>query len=104
MKNILDEIARLRMERGWTEYQLAKNSNVPQSTISTWYRKNQVPTIDNLNKICLGLGISLSDFFLEGDDAKILTPEQKELVKHWLTLSPAQRKIVLELLEHMGTK
>jgi len=102
MKNILDEIDRLRMERGWTEYQLAKYSDMPQSTISTWYRRQMVPTIDSLNKICNGLGVTLSQFFSEGEDAVILTPEAKEMLDHWSALSPKQREIVTELVAHMG--
>jgi len=102
MKDILDEIDRLRLERGWTEYELAKNSCIAQSTISTWYRKKQIPTIDSLNKICTGLGITLSAFFAEGEDAVLLSPEQKELLDHWAALSPKQKEIVLELLGHMG--
>lgn len=102
MKNILDEITRLRLERGWTEYQLSKNAKVTQSTISTWYRRHQTPTIDNLNKICMGLGISLSAFFAEGEEAVILTPDQTELLNRWAALSPIQRQAVLELLGHMG--
>ena len=52
MKDILAEITRLRLQRGWSEYDLAKNSGLTQSTISTWYRKNQTPTIQTLDKVC----------------------------------------------------
>ena len=69
MIDILKEITRLRLERNWSEYELAKNSGLTQSTISTWYRKNQIPTIQTLDKICKGFGITLSQFFAEGDDA-----------------------------------
>ena len=41
MKDILQEITRLRLARGWSEYELAQNSGLTQSTISTWYRKRQ---------------------------------------------------------------
>ena len=102
MKDVLEEITRQRLKRGWTEYQLAKNANLTQSTISTWYRKKQIPTIDSLSKVCAGFGMTLSAFFLEGDDAIVLTQEQRELLDHWGALSPTQQKIVLELLEHMG--
>ena len=101
MKDILQEITRLRLERGWTEYQLAENSGLSQSTISTWYRKGQTPTIQSLDKVCAGLGISLSQFFAEGTDAIILTGEQKELLNNWSALNRTQRKIVLQLLENM---
>ena len=52
MKDILSVITTYREERGWTEYQLAERSGLPQSTISSWYRKNMVPTIPSLEKIC----------------------------------------------------
>lgn len=101
MKDILQEITRLRLERGWTEYELAKNSGLTQSTISTWYRKGQTPTIQTLDKVCMGLGISLSQFFAEGTDAIVLTSEQKELLDNWSALNKTQREIVLQLLENM---
>lgn len=101
MKNILDEILRLRLQRGWTEYELAKNSGMTQSTISTWYRKKQIPTISSLNKICQGFGITLSAFFAEGEGAVTLTPEQREMLDNWSALSPKQREAVLGLLKSM---
>ena len=32
MKNVLAEITRLRLERGWNEYELAKHCGLSQST------------------------------------------------------------------------
>ncbi len=101
MKDVLQEITRLRLERGWTEYELAKNSGLTQSTISTWYRKGQTPTVQTLDKVCTGLGISLSQFFAEGTDAIVLTEEQKEMLDNWSALNQTQRKIVLDLLKNM---
>ena len=45
MKDILTVITANREARGWTEYQLAEHSGLPQSTISSWYRKNMIPTL-----------------------------------------------------------
>ena len=67
MKDILSVITTYREERGWTEYQLAERSGLPQSTISSWYRKNMVPTISSLEKICTAFGITLSQLFAEED-------------------------------------
>lgn len=50
MKDILSIITAYREDRGWTEYQLAERSGLPQSTISSWYRKNMVPTVPSLEK------------------------------------------------------
>lgn len=45
MKDILSAITKYREQRGWTEYQLAEQSGLPQSTISSWYRKNMIPNV-----------------------------------------------------------
>ena len=67
MKDILSVITAYREERGWTEYQLAERSGLPQSTISSWYRKNMVPTITSLEKICTAFDITMSQLFADGD-------------------------------------
>ena len=63
--DVLEKIRKYRIERAWTEYQLAENSELPQSTISSWYRKNQIPTIPSMEKICKAFGITLAQFFTE---------------------------------------
>ena len=101
MKDVLKEITRLREKRKWSEYDLAKYSGLAQSTISTWYRKNQVPTIQTLDKVCHGLGITLSQFFAEGDDAVSLTFEQKELLDNWSALTKTQQRLFIELFKNI---
>jgi len=56
--DILEKIRKFRIERNWTEYQLAEKSELPQSTISSWYRKNQITSIPSLEKICKAFGIN----------------------------------------------
>ena len=51
MKDILAEITRYRESRGWTEYQLAERSGLPQSTISSWYRRKMMPSLPSLEKV-----------------------------------------------------
>ena len=101
MKNVLEEITRLRLERKWSEYDLSKHSGLSQSTISKWYRKKQVPTIQTLNKLCNGFGITLAQFFAEGEDAISLTPEQKDMLDNWSTLNKKQQQIIMDLLKNM---
>lgn len=101
MKDILSEITRLRLQRKWFEYELAKYSDIPQSAISNWYKKKQVPTVRTLNKICKGLGISLSQFFAEDGDARYLTPKQRDLLNNWSILNHQQQEIILTLLKNI---
>lgn len=99
MKDVLEEITRLRLKRGWSEYELAQRSGLAQSTISTWYRKNQVPTIQTLDKVCQGFGITLSQFFAEDGEEMSLTPAQRELLDHWAALTEHQQSLFSELFK-----
>ena len=101
MKDILATITKYREERGWTEYQLAEHSVLPQSTISSWYRKNMVPTIPSLEKICSAFGITLSQLFAEGDALVSLTASQKKLLDRWTRLSEDQQNAVFMLIDKM---
>lgn len=76
--NILDKITEMREERHWTEYQLAEKSGLTQSTISSWYRKNMLPTIPSLLKICDAFGVSMSQFFLEDKRETVLLNEKQQ--------------------------
>ena len=101
MKDILATITKYREERGWTEYQLAEHSGLPQSTISSWYRKNLIPTIPSLEKICSAFGITLSQLFAEEKAAVSLTASQKKLLDRWNRLSEDQQSAVFLLIDKM---
>ena len=99
MINVLERIMQYRLERNWTEYQLAEKSNLPQSTISSWYRKNQIPTIQSLDKICQAFNITLAQFFTEENSTPIvLTDKQKAIIDNFNKLNESQQKAVLNLL------
>ena len=101
VKDILATITEYREDRGWTEYQLAEHSGLPQSTISSWYRKNMVPTIPSLEKICSAFGITLSQLFSEGDAPVSLTESQRKLLDRWSRLSEDQQAVVFALIDKM---
>lgn len=98
--DILKRIVDLRTERNWTEYQLAERSGLTQSTISSWYRKNMLPTIPSLSKICDAFGITLSQFFLE-DESKIttLSEQQLRLMYYAAKLNPEQHEALVAFLK-----
>lgn len=97
--NILDKITQLRLERGWSEYQLAEQSGLTQSTISSWYRKNIIPSIPSLSHICDAFGISLSQFFLDDDGHTIqISDDQRRLLEYAARLEPEQYSALLNFL------
>lgn len=101
LKDILTAITTYRESRGWTEYQLAERSGLPQSTISSWYRKGMVPTVSSLEKICVAYGITLSQLFAEGDEVVSLTASQRKLLERWSRLSEDQQAVVFQLIDKM---
>ena len=102
--DVLTRITKLRLNRGWTDYELAKRSGLPQSTISSWYTKNMTPSVSSLENICKGLGISLSQFFLEEDsgEATILSRQQHRLLAYASRLDPDQYESLLSFLERLN--
>lgn len=101
MKDILKTITEYRIERGWTEYHLSERSELPQSTISSWYRKGTVPTLASLEKICTAFGVTLSQILAENGDPVTLTTEQRELLERWTRLTPEQQEVIFQLLDLM---
>lgn len=63
----LQRLHQLLDERGWSEYRLAKNCGLSNSTIANIYHRNTIPSISTLEAICTSFGISLSQFFAEGE-------------------------------------
>lgn len=98
----LERIRNLMSERGWTEYKLAKESELPQSTISTLFSRNNLPSIPTLEAICGGLGITMSQFFAEGELVE-LTKEQKAFFNDWAVLSPEDKLLVEQLVRKLKT-
>lgn len=97
--DVLDKIIQYRQERNWTEYQLAEKSGLTQSTISSWYRKNMLPSITSLSKICDAFGITLSQFFLEDtENATHLTDQQRRLLHCAAKLDSEQYEALLHFL------
>ena len=99
--DILDKILKLREKKGWTEYRLADESKLPQSTISSWYRKNMTPSFASLEKICMAFGITLSQFFADEKSLVDLTDEQRKMLEEWNALTPGQKESVFNLLKTM---
>jgi transcriptional regulator with XRE-family HTH domain len=101
LKNILESITRNREARRWTEYQLAEKSGLPQSTISSWYRKNMTPSFASLEKICQAFGLTLSQFFADGEELISVTQEDRILLERWSYLTAEQKQALLQLIDQM---
>lgn len=94
-------LRRLLDERGWTEYKLAKACGLSQSTLANIFKRNTVPSITTLEVICKGFGITLSQFFADGEMVE-MTPELKEVFERWMVLTPSQKSAALQMLKAMS--
>ena len=96
----MDAKARIRelmAERKWSEYRLAIASGLSQSTVANLFNRNTTPSIATLESICAGFGITLAQFFAEGDMVE-LTEEQKEMFAAWSSLSKDQKDVLRQLI------
>lgn len=101
--NVHERLKQLMDARGWTEYRLAKECGLSESTIANIFRRNTMPSITTLEALCQGFGITLSQFFAE-EELMEITPELRELFENWRILTPEQKDAVQKLLAVMNNK
>lgn len=95
-----ERLNQLLKERGWTYYRLSKNSGLSESTVTNIFKRNTIPSIPTLELICKGFGITLSQFFADGDMVE-LTPELRRIFDGWVNLTVKQKEAVLHMIEAM---
>jgi len=96
-------IRELMEERNWSEYRLAIASGLSQSTVANIFNRNTTPSVATLESICAGFGITLAQFFAEGEMVE-LTAEQREMFLAWSSLSREEKEVLKRLIEVMKNK
>ena len=99
--NITNRIEELRKERGWSVYKLAEESGLTQSTLFNMRVRKTLPSITTLICLCDAFGVTLSEFFAEGDESS-LSYDEKKLVESYRRLPYKSRQAVLGLVESLG--
>ena len=94
------QIKKLMEERGWTDYRLAKESGLSRSTVTNMFNRNNAPTLPTLEAICRAFGVTLAQFFSEGNPLE-LTKEQQVLLAKWSSLTDRQKSLLPELMDTM---
>ena len=98
LKNVtLMKIESFMEQKEWTVYRLAKESDIPYSSLNNLFQRNTEPTLPTLRKICDGLGISMSDFF--SDECTPPNTEysidEKKLISLYRTLKLGDQKLLM---------
>ena len=84
-------------QKNWTYYKLAKESGIPQSSMTNFIQRNTEPTLPTLRKICAGLGISLSEFFSDEHTPEITeySADERRLISLYRELKLSDRKLLM---------
>ena len=96
--DIIAKIEKLKSDRGWTDYELAQQAIVTQSTIASKKARNSPPKLETLQAICNAFGITLAQFFLEDEKIEVLSEQEKILLEKFRKLSINKQKALLDLL------
>ncbi|MCD8040849.1 MAG: helix-turn-helix domain-containing protein [Clostridia bacterium] len=87
-KEIGEKITLLRTKKGLTKNALANLAGVSPTYIYQLERGEKCPTVEYLNHICWGLGVTLAEFFSEeaepNDKLSYLTAEQRKKLNDFL--------------------
>ena len=95
---IIKRINALCAARGWSYYRLAKESDIPYSTLNTTLNKMNAPSLWTLKKICDGFDITLAQFFDEQEDRPV-TREQYEHLLLWEKLDEQSKALARAYIE-----
>ena len=90
---VTEHIKEICKQRGWSYYKLAKKSGIPHSSLNYMMKHQHVPTINTLIKICNGLEMTLSQFFVGLADEK--TDEQDEIINLWNLLNEQEKQLAI---------
>lgn len=101
--DILKKLNDLRLERNMSVYRLAELSGINQSTLANTFSRGTIPSVQNLEKICNALGVSLAQFFTEDEILIRLTPEEAVFFTNYKKLPHSIKKSVDDIVNTIAT-
>ena len=105
--DVIERIKFLLKFMNWSPYRLAKNSNIPYSSLNNLLNRKTCPSIPTLQKICGGFNISLSEFFEFTDNPlrnEQLTETQQDIINAYESLSVKDKGLLLAYLQGLCKK
>lgn len=101
VSNVKLRIREILDEKKVSVYQLSNLTGISSACIHNWYSKrNYVPNLNTLLKVCEALEISPAELFRqETDELVCITKEEKELLDKWVLLNDKQRTAIITQME-----
>ncbi|MBQ8310338.1 MAG: hypothetical protein IJX80_04915 [Clostridia bacterium] len=66
------------------------------------FNRETLPSITTLENICKAFNISMSEFFEDESNEALASPQKKEFVRLYETLSPSAREAVFNLMKSLS--
>lgn len=102
--NIIEKLNKLRLERNMSVYRLAELSGINQSTLANTFSRGTIPSIVRLDMICKAMGITLAQFFNEGETSVCLTPEEAEFFYDYKRLPASVKSSVNNIVSAVANR
>ena len=96
--DIREKLIALQKQHGWSDYKIAKDAGLSANTVSNIYRRGNTPSLVTLEAMCKAFGITLAQFFSEGDLVE-LTPDLRELCDKWTALTEEQKTAIWQIIK-----
>lgn len=95
---IYEVYARLRDERGVTDYAVAKACGIGRSTFADWKAGRSIPRTEKLAKIADFFGVSL-EYLCNGKEPETdaVDPKDRELFSLYQKATPEQKAMAIKL-------
>lgn len=93
MNGIVARINELRVKSGLSKAALAEKVGVTPTTIGNWSKKDSVPTLAVIERICEATGITIEQFFGGMRDESEIKPEDKFL-DEWRMLTKTEKAAI----------
>lgn len=106
-ENVLNRIEFFLNFKHWSVYRLAKESGLSYSSLNNIFNRKTCPSVVTLEKICQGLGITLSEFF-EYDNNPLRNDElsvtEQDIINSYRSLSSMDKKLLEAYLNGLCKK
>lgn len=100
--DVLKKINKLRIDRKWSVYRLSVESGISQSTLTNMFNRETLPSITTLECLCTAFGMTMSEFFLEGEEKR--DREESEFFSLYRSAPQDVKDAVFLLLREISKK
>lgn len=94
-KYVIEKLEELRREQGITYYGLARKTGLSYSSVTNMMKRGTTPTIYTIEKLCAGLGITVSQLFGRREIMDNFTKGQQEILELFNEANEEQRELIM---------